>query len=71
MVEIKVGTSCYTYMYRYANIIHTRTVYTILISLFNSIVTEILEASLAVFVFKNNLFLRYSERYLYLYDNNI
>lgn len=64
MDEIKVGTSCYTYMYtRYANIIHTRTVYTILISLFNSIVTEILEASLAVFVFKNNLFLRYSKRY--------
>lgn len=64
MDEIKVGTSCYTYIYRYANIIHTRTVYyTILISLFNSIVTEILEASLAVFVFKNNLFLRYSKRY--------
>lgn len=63
MDEIKVGTSCYTYMYRYANSIHTRTVYTILISLFNSIVTEILEASLAVFVFKNNLFLRYSKRY--------
>lgn len=68
MDEIKVGTSCYTYtmymtLYRYAKIIHTRTVYTILISLFNSIVTEILEASLAVFVFKNNLFLRYSKRY--------
>lgn len=61
----------YIYVYRYANTIHTRTVYTILISLFNSIVTEILEASLAVFVFKNNLFLRYSKRYLYLYDNNI
>lgn len=71
MDEIKVRTSCYTYKYRYANSIHTRTVYTILISLFNSIVTEILEASLAVFVFKNNLFLRYSKRYLYLYDNNI
>lgn len=63
MDEIKVGTSCYTYIYRNANIIHTGTVYTILISLFNSIVTEILEASLAVFVFKNNLFLRYSKRY--------
>lgn len=71
MDEIKVGILCYIYMYRYVNSIYIRIVCIILILLFNFIVIEIFEVFLVVFVFKNNLFLRYFKCYLYFYDNNI